>query len=422
MGFARKMEIGISGKGVITAAGPGVAVFEKALRSGQPQFSYLALEHQGQLFKFPSAKIGAFDLRASISALNLPGEITKSAKRLRKFSKSTATGIYCALEAWSDAGLLDAAIDLDRVAIVSAGSNIQQAYLYTQQERYREQVKFMNPTYALHFFDTDLIGAISELLKIKGEGHSIGAASASGNLAVIQGLRLLRSGDYDIALVIAPCMDLSIFEYQAFTSLGAMAVFQENITPDLICRPFDTGHQGFVHGQMAGCLVLESMEHAEKRGKQCKARLAGFGVSMDANRNPNPSAEGEKKAMENALSSAGITARQIDYVNTHGTASVSGDQAEVAAILMSGLEGVLANSTKSIIGHGLSAAGLVECIACLIQMEGNFVHPTHNLEQAISDQINWGATKAIEGRQIQFALNNSFAFGGMNTALVLVSL
>lgn len=410
-------EVLITGLGIVTPIGTGREPFTAALKEGKSNFSVTEWEQEGQGFRFPLGKVDAFSLPALAPTLALEPALITAARRLRNLSQSSAFGVFAALEAWADAGIHAGNTDLSRVAIVVGGSNTQQATLVAAQEKYQGRLQFINPNYGLNFFDTDLAGALSELLGITGEGHSIGAASASGNAALIQAHRLIGTGAYDLVLAVAPLMDLSVYEYQAFTMLGAMARLEEEHQPSALCRPFDAAHKGFVYGQCAGCVVLESAEHAASRGQQAYGSLAGYGVSMDANRNPNPSAEGEARAMIKAVKSAGIEAGQVDYVNTHGTASVVGDEAEVEALLAAGLEGVKANSTKSLTGHGLTAAGMVECIATLVQMNEGFLHPSKNLSDPITDRIAWIRDQPVLA-QLNYAMSNSFGFGGINTSVI----
>lgn len=404
--------------GIITPIGTGVNQFTTALQRGETNFSILEITHVDQLFIFPAALVNDFDLRELVSTINQDTKLTEKVKRLRNISQSTAYAVYCAVEAWTDAGLNASNINLERVAIISGGSNTQQAALQIVQNKHSSSLQFLNPNYGLNFFDTDVIGVLSELLGIKGEGHSIGAASASGNMALIQGHRLLSLGLYDVVLVVAPLMDISIYEYQAFTTMGAMAGAQTGLSPAALCRPFDQGHAGFVYGQSAGCVILETSAHQTKRGGKRYGSVAGYGVCMDANRNPNPSAAGEKMAMVRAMKSSSVNPDQIDYVNTHGTASVAGDYTEAEAIVSAGLKNVKANSTKSLIGHALSAAGLVEVIATLAQMKNGFLHQSMNLINPITNDINWITEKA-QAATVNYSISNSFGFGGINTAVIL---
>ena len=221
------MRVAITGEGVLSPIGIGKQEFAKALKLGKTNFSSIQLEHLSKTNTFPGAFISGFEYKKAIDQLPLPEDLKNKARRLRNTSTGALHGVYVALEAWGNAELFDTDLDFGRIAIVASGSNVQQASLIKTQNRYREKLNFLNPTYAFNFLDTDLVGILSELLNVKGEGHSIGAASASGNMAVIQGHRLVANGDYDIVLVVAPTMELSIYEYQGFTALGAMASISE---------------------------------------------------------------------------------------------------------------------------------------------------------------------------------------------------
>ena len=237
-----KNNIEVTGMGVIAPTAIGLDQFETALKNGKTNFSTIEFELGNRKFRFPVARVDNFNFHERITEINLNEEVFLKVKRLRNISLSTSFGLYCALEAWADAGLENAGIDLSGVAIILGGSNTQQATLQAEQNKYRENLQFLNPNYGLNFYDTNLIGVLSEVLSIRGEGYSIGASSASGNMAIIQAHRLISSNEYDVVLVVAPLMDISVYEYQGFTSLGAMAVFTENANPAEICRPFDKAH------------------------------------------------------------------------------------------------------------------------------------------------------------------------------------
>lgn len=415
--MSARSNIVVTGMGIISPIGTGVQPFTDGLRQGRTNFSTINIDRGGKSFQFPIAKVDDFDFKSAISGIGLPEEIINKAKRLRNVSQSALYGVFCALEAWCDAGLHNAAIDFSRVAIVSGGSNTQQSALLAAHDDYREKLQFLNPNYGVNFFDTDIIGILSHLLGITGEGFSVGAASASGNMAIIQASRLIAGGDYDVVLTLAPLMDISVYEYQAFTALGAMAPLTQGLDVKEICRPFDKAHCGFVYGQCAGSMIIESAVHAQSRARQSYGAIAGFGLCMDANRGPDPSVNGEKTAMLHALQQAGITAADVDYVNTHGTASPTGDDTEANALLAIGFKNVKANSTKSLMGHGLTAAGLTEAIACFAQMKNGFVHRSNNLTAPITNEIDW-IVEDSRPAVLKYVLNNSFGFGGVNTSVI----
>ena len=404
----------VTAMGVATPIGIGINQFSDALKLGTSNFGYFETEWNGKKMSYPMAMVHDFKFVQEVDKLALSEELKTKAKRIRNLSRSQQFGLLTVLEAWSQ--IVTETVDLSKVAIVSCGSNTQMSHIQGVHEQYREKLSFMNPNYGLSFFDTDLIGVISELLQIQGEGISVGAASASGNMGLIQACRMIGTGEFDQIIVVAPLMDLSVFELQGFTSMGAMAVYSDSLDPAAICRPFDTESKGFVFGQMAGTLIIESEKSIQKRNSKPLVSILGYGTSMDGNRNPNPSVSGEMKAMEKALFSAGLEAKEIQYINAHGTASKIGDKTESEAILNMSLGHAMVNSTKSLIGHGLTAAGLVESIATLIQMREGFVHPSKNLGDPITTEINWVTEKKIN--TIDFAINNSFGFGGVNTSII----
>ncbi|WP_281988837.1 beta-ketoacyl synthase N-terminal-like domain-containing protein [Aquimarina aggregata] len=407
----------ISGIGVVSPIGIGVDYFTLGLKNGMTNFSEISFEQNEQIFSYPIAVTNNFEFKKDIEHLSLDADIIAKAKRVRHISKSASYGLYSVLEAWTDSGLSEADVDPSKIAIVSCGSNTQQTTLVETQEKYAKKLQYLNPNYGLNFFDSDIVGIASELLGIQGEGYSLGAASASGNMGIIQGCRLIRSGEYDVVVVVAPLMDISRYEYQGFTSIGAMCKTKGKEIIEDLYRPFDAKHDGFVYGQMSGCIILESESHLRKRKKKKLAAISGYGVNLDGNRNPNPSQEGEYNAMQKAINDAGITPVDIDYINAHGSGSVIGDKTEVEALRQVGLSGKKVNSTKSLIGHGLSAAGLIETIATVIQLEEQFLHISNNLSNPISDDMDW--LIKTEETAINYAINNSFGFGGVNTSIVI---
>ena len=262
----------VSGYGAATPVGIGSKKLEIALREGKSNFSVVEFDHSESL-RFPGAMINDFDLKSLLQDLQLPEEFGKKARRFRNISFGTSCAIYCALEAWHAAGLFDAPIVSERIAIVAGGSNTQIQDTLSLREKYAEKLKFTSPNHAINLFDTDVNGVISELLNIKGEGFSVGGASASSSMALVQAHRLFDTGLYDAVMVIAPMINLSAYEFSSFTNLGAMATLGDERAPEELCRPFDTGHAGFVYGQNNGCIILETAESAKKRKRENRHKV-----------------------------------------------------------------------------------------------------------------------------------------------------
>jgi malonyl-ACP decarboxylase len=399
----------VAGLGVVSAIGQGRDAFVRALLAGERRFG--VMRRPGRQAPDGASGFATAFLGAEIERLILPDTI--EASRLRTASWSAQVAIAALQEAWDDAGLGD--VDPRRIGLIVGGSNVQQREIAQTMLNYREKIGFLRPVYAMSFMDTDLCGLCSELFGIRGLAMTVGGASASGQLAVIQAAEAVRSGRLDACIALGALMDLSCFECQAFRSLGAMGSDRFADRPDLACRPFDTDRDGFIYGEACGAVVLRRRSAVPAGGY---AELAGWASVWDGNRNPNPSFEGETTAIREALAMAGVEASAIDYVNPHGTGSHVGDETELAALRACGLDGAWINTTKSLVGHGLSAAGIVELIAVLLQMREQRLHPCANLDRPFDDGFRWVGAQAVDAG-VDRALNMSMGFGGVNTAVCL---
>jgi malonyl-ACP decarboxylase len=393
----------VTGMGVISAIGQGKAAFAAALLDGKAAFDVMRRPGRQR----ESAYIGT-----EIREMAFPPGIAR--QTLRAASLSAQAALVVLQEAWVDARLFD--VDPCRIGLIVGGSNIQQRELAQIHESYRDRSAFLRPTYALSFMDSDLCGFCTAQFGIRGLAYTVGGASASGQLAIIQAAQAVSVDQVDVCIALGALMDLSYWECQSLRALGAMGSDRYADEPALACRPFDCDHDGFIFGESCGAVVIESLESSQRRGVMPYAALRGWGVAMDGNRNPEPSLKGEMRAIQSALDASGFTPAQIDYVNPHGTGSIVGDETESKALRACGLAGAYLNATKSLIGHGLSAAGTVEVIATLLQMQAGQLHPTRNLENPIDLTLNWVTNKSID-HPIENALTLSMGFGGINTAL-----
>jgi malonyl-ACP decarboxylase len=393
----------ITGMGVISAIGQGKAAFASALLDGKAAFDVMQRPGRQQ----NSAYIGA-EIPEIVFLPSIPRQT------LRAASLSAQAALAVLQEAWSEARLCD--VDPRRVGLIVGGSNVQQRELTQIQDAYRDRAMYLSPTYALSFMDSDLCGFCTARFGIRGLAYTVGGASASGQLAIIQAAQAVLTKQVDVCIALGALMDLSHWECRSLRSLGAMGSDRYAGESALACRPFDRHHDGFIFGECCGAVVIESLESSQRRGAEPYAALRGWGIVMDGNRNPNPSLEGEMQAIQNALDASGWTPAQIDYINPHGTGSIVGDETELKALRACGLSDAYINATKSLTGHGLSAAGAVEVIATLLQMRAGQLHPTRNLENPIDPALNWVKDKAVD-HSIENALTLSMGFGGINTAL-----
>jgi len=246
-------------------------------------------------------------------------------------------------------------------------------------------------------------------------------ACASGSHAIGEGAQLIARGQADAMIVggaEAPILGVTV---AGFASMKALST--RNEAPGQASRPFDRGRDGFVVGEGAGVLIIESLDHARARGASIRAELMGYGATADAGHPvaPDPQGEGASRCMEAALGDAGIAPEQVGYVNAHATSTPAGDPAEAVAlrrVFRSHLERLPVSSTKSMTGHLLGAAGSVEAILAIGAMERGLLPPTINLDEPDPDcALDHVANQAREAR-VDTVLSNSFGFGGTNASLI----
>jgi malonyl-ACP decarboxylase len=395
----------ITGAGIITAAAQGKEPVMDSLLQGQNSFAVM---------QRPGRQHNTAFLGAEIPEIVYPSHLSK--KLLRSTSLTGGAALAVIDEAWQEARLFDVAPE--RIGLITGGSNIQQRELMQTIDAYREKPVFIRPAYGLSFMDTDICGLCTEVFNIRGMAYTVGGASASGQLAILQAFQAVQSGQVDMCIALGALMDVSFWELQALRTLGAMGSLRYAENPPAACRPFDQNRDGFIYGECCGAIVIERIETAIERQVSPYAAISGWAMAMDGNRNPNPSYDGECAVIRGAMKRAGIQPRDIDYVNPHGSGSLVGDETELQALRDCRLAHAFINTTKSITGHGLSAAGMVEVIATLLQMKRGKLHPSRNLEEPVDPSFNWVREQPVQ-HEIKHALSLSFGFGGINTALCL---
>ncbi|WP_009967298.1 polyketide biosynthesis malonyl-ACP decarboxylase PksF [Bacillus subtilis] len=399
-------EVVVTGVGVTASIGQGKEDFASSLLSGRHAFDVMKRSGRQKDSRF---------IGAEIASLSYPDRLSK--KMLRKASFSSRAALVTLTEAWEEAELDDA--DSSRIGLVVGGSNFQQRENFEVYERYQDRSGFISPAYGLSFMDSDLCGICTDQFGITGLAYTVGGASASGQqLAVIHAIQQVLSGEVDTCIALGALMDLSYMECEALRALGAMGTDKYADEPENACRPFDQNRDGFIYGESCGALVIERKETALRRGLKPYAALSGWSIKLDGNRNPDPSLEGEIHVIQKALERARLLPEDIDYINPHGTGSFIGDEIELKALRACRLSHAYINATKSITGHGLSAAGIVEIISVLLQMKKSALHPSRNLDHPIDDSFHWVNEKSISYR-IKNALSLSMGFGGMNTAVCI---
>ncbi len=415
--------IAVTGIGIISSIGNNVLEFKRSLKNGKCGIGVLDsnIDHMKQI-KSLGALIQNYSYidEADRYAENNKEIVLRMKSCLRRTTESMRYASGAVLESWSIAGLGSQNAP-ERTGIVVAGSNLSCGLQYSLHDRFTKAPEYLSPSYALQFMDTDFVGTLSEIFNIQGEGFTVGGASASGNVAIIKACQLIKLGVADVCLVVGCCCELSPMEIQSFINLGGMGGHGYIERPLEACRPFDVQHEGFIYGQASGCIVLESKEHAVKRNAKILSYICGGAIALDANRLSDSSEEGVARVMAAAIRQAGLDASDISYINAHGTSTPLGDITEVKAIKRvfgSSVEKVWINSTKSLTGHCLFSAGIIEAIAVIIQMNEGFLHPNLNLCKSIDHECRFCKERAVDV-EIETALSNSIGFGGINTSIVI---
>jgi malonyl-ACP decarboxylase len=304
------------------------------------------------------------------------------------------------------------------IGIVVAGSNLQLGRAWQAYEKYRAEPAYLSPRHGFEFYDTHVMAIIAEILDLRGPGFTVGGASASGNVAILAGLDMVRHGRAAACLVVGPLPELSPAERHALAAMGALA------PEGGICRPFDRSAVGFMAGEACAAVLLESERSAAARGATPLAEIAGAWSGLGGSHLPAPDADSELRAMVGALQDAGADVAELDYVSAHATSTPAGDAVECEALrrlLGARVKEVPVNATKSLVGHALHAAGVVELAALVLQMRGGFIHGTANLTDPIADDLWLVGPRGLD-RRIRLGLSNSFGFGSIATSVAVRSI
>jgi 3-oxoacyl-[acyl-carrier-protein] synthase II len=267
-------------------------------------------------------------------------------------------------------------------------------------------------------------GQVSMMIGAKGPNFSTVSACATGTDSIGEALEMIRRGRADV--VIAGGTEAAVCEIGVAGFNSCMALSTRNENPQAASRPFDSGRDGFVLGEGAGLVVLESFEHAEKRGANVLAELAGYGASSDAHHvtQPHPEGEGAARAMKWAIEDAKLVPENVDYINAHGTSTPLNDKFETISIKrMYGdhAYNLKVSSTKSMTGHLLGAAGGIEAAFSVLAIKEGIIPPTINLDDSDPDcDLDYVPNKAIN-QKVDVAMSNSLGFGGHNASLIFKS-
>lgn len=345
----------------------------------------------------------------------------KLAQRCDPFTQYALAAAEMAIK---DSGLNLEQEDRERIGVI-VGSGIGGMWTYHRQQETLWQSN--GPHRISPFFIPMMIadiapGRISMRYGLKGPNYATTSACATSSHSIGDAFILIQRGDADVMITGGAEAAISPMGIGGFNAMKALST--RNDAPEKASRPFDKQRDGFVMGEGAGILVLEEYGHAVKRGARIYAEIAGIGFTADAHHitEPAPGGEGAVRSMRMAIRDAGLQPEEVQYINTHGTSTPVGDKSETAAIKTVFGEHaykMAINSTKSMIGHLLGAAGAVEAIATILSVQRNKVHPTINQEEPDPEcDLNYIPNKAQDW-EINAAISNTFGFGGHNASLLV---
>lgn len=401
----------VTGLGIVSPLGIGVDTFWANLTAGVSGVGRITrFDPEGYTTQI-AAEVKDFD----------PADYFEK-KEARRLDRFTQFALVATREALADAGLQLEKADRDRVGVI-LGTGI--GGIETLEEQHKILLN-RGPDRVSPFFIPMMIanmgaGQIAINYGLRGHNVTTVSACASSSNAIGDAFRLLKQGLAEVVITggaEAPVTPLAI---AGFCSMRAMST--NNAEPARASRPFDARRDGFVIGEGAGVLILETREHALKRGARIYAEVAGYGCTCDAYHvsAPDPEGKGAALAMALALREGNVAGAEVDYINAHGTATPLGDRLETLAIKQVFGEAVgrlAVSSTKSMTGHLLGAAGGLEAVACILAIEKGIVPPTINYEYPDPDcDLDYVPNRA-RSRTVEVALSNSLGFGGHNVSLL----
>lgn len=414
----------ITGLGIVSPIGESPSEFFNALVSGRSGITRRDVVGQHE-YSMLLGDMSGFDICAHLDRVSGSYSADVAARARRTLRASTLSGrvtAAAACQAAADANLLDGSVPLERVGHVLGGNNIVAGFSYSNHLAFQEEPEFIDPLYGVLALDTDVVAVVCEILGLGGPSLQVGNACASGNAAVLTALDILRLGRADAVLVTGALGDVDPVTLHAWAMLDAISYRSFNDEPTRASRPFDARREGFVPSHAGAAVVLETEAGARARGARIRARVLGGAAASDASRLPKPRVAGQVRAMRGALDDARVTPEHVDYVNAHAASTPLGDAVEIESIkevFGAHAHDLAVNATKSITGHCLSAAGVVELVATVLQLEEGVLHPTINQEEPDPALDLDFVPNVARSQSIDVALSNSFGFGGLSTSLVI---
>ncbi len=403
----------VTGLGALTPVGNDVATTWRSLLDGRSGAAPITkFDTSNHAVKF-AAEVKAFDPAAYMDR--------KEAKRSDPY---TQYAIAASAQAMQDAGLHDGiGYDPERTGVI-VGSGIGGLKTFEEQhDLYRARgPKVISPFFIPMFIADIAAGIVSMRYNAKGPNYATVSACATGAHAIGDAFRAIQYGDADVMITGGAEATVTPMAIGGFANMRALS--ERNDSPETASRPFDATRDGFVMGEGAGIVILEELGHARQRGAKVYAEISGYGMTGDAYHltAPAPEGEGAQRAMRRVLEDAGLAAKDVQYINAHGTSTPANDLNEtkaIKAVFGEHARAINVSSTKSATGHMLGAAGAVEFVVTALTVFEGKIAPTINYSTPDPEcDLNYTPNESIE-RDVTAALSNSFGFGGHNVSLAV---
>ena len=407
----QKRRVVVTGLGCITPVGNSVDELWSSLMSGKSGVSNISVFDTEKMSVKFSASIKDFDAEKYFDA-----------KEQRKLDLFMQYGMAAGIDAVNDSNINNSDVDTERVGVaIGSGIGGLPSIENTHDTLLKSGPRRISPFFIPATIINMIAGNLSIKYGYKGPNLSIVTACTTGTHNIGEGFRQIQYSHADVMVCGGAEMATTPLGIGGFAAARALST--RNDEPQKASRPWDTGRDGFVLGDGAGVLVLEELEHAKRRGAKIYAEVTGYGMSADAYHMtlPSETGEGAQRCMKNALKDGGIALEEIGYINAHGTSTPAGDVVEARAIkstFNAHSKNLVVNSTKSMIGHLLGAAGGVEALVTVLSLKNQKLHQTINVENQEPEcdlDFNIKSSKDVD---IKHALSNSFGFGGTNGSLI----
>lgn len=405
-----KRRVVITGLGVISPVGNDLSSAWDNIVNGRSGIDRITRFDPSPLTTTIAGEVKNFDITEYVPA-----------KEARQMDTFIHYGLAAGVQAWRDSGLEITEANADRVGVlVGSGIGGLPRIEDTQTEYLARGPRRISPFFVPGSLINLISGQLSIMFGMKGPSYAVVSACTTGLHCIGDAGRLIEYGDADVMLAGGAEATVSPLGIGGFAAMRALST--RNDDPQTASRPWDRDRDGFVLGEGAGVLVLEEYEHAKKRGARIYGELAGYGMSSDAHHITAPDKDGPRRGVVNALRNGGINADEVSYVNAHGTSTPLGDKNETEALKLAfgdHAKKLTVNSTKSMTGHLLGAAGGIEAVFTTLAVYNQISPPTINIfNQDPECDLDYCANQARE-MKIEVALSNSFGFGGTNGSMAV---